>query len=152
MWYSLKLGRGLCALPLFFPRLRTHFIRQHMAGKQSLKTNNTAKNESLFFALLISQGLPLPEKEVKMIDGRRYRIDYAWPDLRLGVEIQGGVYTRGAHGSITGILQGYKKSNDAALYGWTLLYFTPAEMKSLTTINHIKKVYQWKTTNGLTQS
>lgn len=117
-------------------------------GRQSLKSNATTKNELIFLALLQQEGLPLPTKEVVMISGRRYRVDYAWAELRLGIEIQGGVFTRGAHGSIYGILQGYKKANDAAANGWTLMYFLPSQMLETATITLIKKAYEWKTTNG----
>jgi hypothetical protein len=117
-------------------------------GKQSLKNNNTLKNEAQFFELLSIADLPLPAKEVIMIQGRRYRVDYAWASMRLGIEIQGGVFTRGAHGSIYGILQGYKKSNDAAQHGWTLMYYLPSEMLKPETIIAIKKAFEWKLENG----
>lgn len=117
-------------------------------GKQPLKANATLKNEAQFFQLLSIAGLPLPAKEVIMIQGRKYRVDYAWPSMRFGVEIQGGVFTRGAHGSIYGILQGYKKSNDAAQHGWTLMYYLPSEMLKPETIIAIKKAFEWKLENG----
>lgn len=117
-------------------------------GKQPLKANATLKNEEQFFQLLSIAGLPLPAKEVIMITGRKYRVDYAWPSMRFGVEIQGGVFTRGAHGSIYGILQGYKKSNDAAQHGWTLMYYLPSEMLKPETIIAIKKAFEWKLENG----
>lgn len=117
-------------------------------GKQSLKNNNTLKNEAQFFELLSIAGLPLPAKEVIMIQGRKYRVDYAWASMRFGIEIQGGVFTRGAHGSIYGILQGYKKSNDAAQHGWTLMYYLPSEMLKPETIIAIKKAFEWKLENG----
>jgi hypothetical protein len=117
-------------------------------GKQSLRTNATAKNEPIFLQLLKDAGLPVPAKEVVMAKGRRFRIDYAWEECRLGIEIQGGVFTRGAHGSIYGILSGYKKSNVAAEHGWTLMYFLPSEMHSMETINQIKRAFQWKQMNG----
>lgn len=118
------------------------------AGRQSLKANTTLKNEPLFFELLAIAGMPKPEKEVKMIDKRRYRIDYAWPAIKLGIEIQGGVFTRGAHGSIYGILAGYKKANDACEHGWSIMYYLPSEMLTTETINQIKRAYQWKLANG----
>ena len=117
-------------------------------GKQSLNNNATTKNEAKFFELLTLAGLPLPAKEVIMIQGRKYRVDYAWHSLRLGIEIQGGVFTRGAHGSVYGILQGYKKSNDAAQHGWTLMYYLPSEMLKPETVIAIKRAFEWKLENG----
>lgn len=134
------------------PRTFYGISMKQQKGKQSLKDNATTKNEMIFMAALESVGLPRPIKEVVMIKGRRYRVDYAWPDIRLGVEIQGGVFTRGAHGSVYGILQGYKKANDAAANGWSLMYFLPSEMLKTDTLTSIKKAYEWKRQNGLTQT
>lgn len=121
-----------------------------MAGKENLRTNATKRNEKVFLLLIKEAGLPEPQMEVKMVDKRRFRIDYAWPDIKLGVEIQGGVYTRGAHGSIYGILSGYTKANIAACNGWRLLYYTPQQMTSNETINQIREAYQWSKQNGST--
>lgn len=35
--------------------------------------------------------------EQRIIPGRRFRADLAWPAHRVAVELQGGVYTRGHH-------------------------------------------------------
>lgn len=44
-------------------------------------------------ALHIEQaGLPAPVREHHHIPGRKFRIDFAWPDRKLGVEVQGNVH------------------------------------------------------------
>ena len=41
------------------------------------------------------------------------------------VEIQGGIFTRQAHGSITGILADNDRLNEAIIHGWRMLRVTP---------------------------
>lgn len=57
---------------------------------------------------------------------RKLRADFAF--LRpngLLVEVQGGIYTRRAHGSITGVLADIDRLNAATLADWRLLRVTP---------------------------
>ena len=61
---------------------------------------------------------------------RKFRADFAFPAARLLAEIQGGVYSRQAHGSITGVLADIERLNVATLSGWRLLRFTPQAVKS----------------------
>ena len=57
---------------------------------------------------------------------RRLRADFAFLRPRgLLVEIQGGVWTRKAHGSITGILADIDRLNAATLAHWALIRATP---------------------------
>ena len=55
--------------------------------------------------------------------GRKYRLDYAWPQERLGVELEGGLYSGGAHARPRGILRDMEKGNFAALNGWRVLRY-----------------------------
>jgi very-short-patch-repair endonuclease len=59
---------------------------------------------------------------------RRFELDIAIPEHRIGVEIDGGVYTRQAHGSISGIKRDMEKHNLLVLQGWRVLRFRPDEV------------------------
>ena len=61
---------------------------------------------------------------------RKFRADFSFPYARLLAEVQGGVYSRKAHGSITGVLADIERLNVATLAGWRLLRFTPQAVKS----------------------
>jgi len=87
------------------------------------------------------QGAGFPPHELEhpfgKADGRRWRIDYAWPDFRVGVEIDGGgrlvgwqrnprtgqpqPVAVGRHGTATDL----EKLNYAAEQGWRILRFNP---------------------------
>ena len=71
-----------------------------------------------FLAAVRKAGLPQPVREHRYHAVRRYRLDFAWPDARLGLEVDGGIWTRGAHGRGTGIERDQWKTNLAAACGW----------------------------------
>jgi hypothetical protein len=70
-------------------------------------------------------GIPIPIPEYKFFAKRKWRIDYAWPNNYLAVEIEGGVYSRGRHIRPTGFINDMEKYNCLILCGWKLLRFTP---------------------------
>lgn len=60
--------------------------------------------------------------------GRELCADFAFPDARLLIEGQGGVFTGQAHGSISGILKDNDRLNTAALLGWRMMRFTSKDL------------------------
>lgn len=70
---------------------------------------------------------------------RRYELDLAWPAVKLGVEVEGSIWTGGAHGRGTGIVRDMAKQNVAVLNGWRVLRVTTREAESGTCIPMIAK-------------
>jgi very-short-patch-repair endonuclease len=103
----------------------------------------------IFLALLRQNNLPIPVPEYKFHPTRRWRFDYCYPDLRIAIEIEGGVYTKGAHGSITGILRDVEKYTEAAILGYRILRILPADLIKQDTILKIKRALDYKTTNNV---
>ncbi len=101
-------------------------------------------NEAIFFRLLEITGLPKPEAEYRFDKIRRFRFDYAYPSIKLALEIEGGIYTKQAHGSIKGILRDIEKYNLAVMQGWRVLRIIPDEYSLDKTIEMIKKTYNYK--------
>jgi very-short-patch-repair endonuclease len=56
--------------------------------------------------------------------GRRWRLDFAYPEKRIGIEVQGGIYVRGAHSRGTGLERDYEKYNQAQVLGWNVYQFS----------------------------
>lgn len=90
-----------------------------------------------FLALLHSVGVPLPVAEYRFHPVRMWRWDYAWPDHRLALEQDGGVWTRGRHGRGSGIVKDHEKRNAGALLGWRLLLVTPKQLATFDTARMI---------------
>ena len=91
-------------------------------------TRLDAENEMLF--AIRAAGLPEPETQYRYAPPRLFRADFAWPDHRLLLEVQGGVFNRRAHGSVSGVLRDIERLNVATLAGWRLLRVTPDDVRS----------------------
>lgn len=55
---------------------------------------------------------------------RRWRFDYAVPEIRLAIELNGGNWSGGRHVRGFGYINDLKKINSAQLMGWTVLQYT----------------------------
>lgn len=82
---------------------------------------------------------PLPAHQFDLV--RKWKFDFAWPDVHIAVEIEGGIWrgrgrgsqtsanTGGAHSHPLNILRDIEKYNAAARAGWRIIRFTPDMVK-----------------------
>ena len=75
-------------------------------------------------------GLPEPAREFRFHPTRRWRLDFAFVEHRLAVEIEGGVYRGGGHTSVAGIKRDIDKGNALTLLGWRVLRFHGDQVRS----------------------
>lgn len=87
-----------------------------------------SKPTATLVALCRAHGLPEPIPEFRFHASRKWRADYCWPDQRIIVEIDGGIWTGGRHSGGTGQLRDMEKLNAAALLGFLVLRYTPQQM------------------------
>jgi very-short-patch-repair endonuclease len=85
-------------------------------------------------------GLPTPEREYRFSPPRRYRADFAYPERKLLIEVEGGVWTRGRHTRGAGYTSDAEKYNLATVKGWRVLRFTGDMIKNGSAIDTIEKV------------
>lgn len=65
------------------------------------------------------------EREYLFWPGRRFRLDFAKPEWKLAVEVEGVVWSgRGRHQTPLGMASDCEKYNELEINGWTLLRFT----------------------------
>lgn len=85
---------------------------------------------------------PLPQFKFAKALGREWTADFAWPDLMLLVEIDGGIWRcgGGAHSRPAAILRDMAKHNDATLLGWRVLRFSSDEVKSGHAVRFVERV------------
>lgn len=74
--------------------------------------------------------LPKPFREWKFHPARKWALDFAWPELQFGVEVDGGTFSSGRHVRGEGFAEDAHKLNEAALAGWTLLRFDSRMVRS----------------------
>lgn len=80
--------------------------------------------ETLFSQQLATAGLPTPARELRFDPARGWKLDFAWPEALVALEIEGGTWTRGRHVRPKGFEEDCEKYAEAALAGWTLLRVT----------------------------
>ena len=95
-------------------------------------------NPKVVLAWMAEVGLPKPELEFRFCEERKFRFDFAWPEYMVYLEVEGGVWTRGAHGRGSGIVRDIDKSNLATEYGWRPLRVLP---KNLCTQDTAKRIH-----------
>jgi very-short-patch-repair endonuclease len=81
-------------------------------------------------------GLPTPERQHRFAKelGRQFRFDFAWPDRKLAVEVDGATFmvkrSRAQRGRLVPVgrhnrREDLRRSNLAARLGWMVLRYTP---------------------------
>lgn len=86
-----------------------------------------AKPYTAFTEWMKQQGF-VPEHKFHPV--RRWRMDYAHIERMICLEIQGGLWITGRHNTGAGMTKDIEKFNAATLLGWTLIFCTPAMVKS----------------------
>lgn len=75
-----------------------------------------------YFNLLV--GEPVPEREYRFDAHRRWKTDFAWPEHKIIVEIEGGTRRQGRHNRYQGYRDDCEKYNAATVQGWRVLRYT----------------------------
>ena len=83
--------------------------------------------------------IPCPADEYKFHPNRKWRFDFAWPDEKVALEVQGGLFTGGRHSRGAALLKEHEKLNAAASAGWRVLYCIPQNLCMPETIELIKQ-------------
>jgi hypothetical protein len=106
-----------------------------MLGIDVPKGKKLAKSTHIADATWQTYGIPIPEREYRFCE-RRWRLDFAWTWFKPGVglekmalEIDGGLFIRGAHSRGKDIIGDHEKANAAVLKGWRLFRCSPAAIK-----------------------
>jgi very-short-patch-repair endonuclease len=112
--------------------------------------------EDLFAFQVRAYRLPPVTREWRFAQqalGRQWRIDFAWPELLVGVEIEGFVVTKagatgGRHATIQGIRGDLEKYNAAAELGITLLRYESTAIRKGIAINQVQRVLHRRRNHG----
>jgi hypothetical protein len=82
--------------------------------------------------------IPTPVAEHRFSPPRRWRFDYAWPEQKVALEQEGGVWVRGRHTRGKGYLGDLEKYNCAAIAGWAVIRCTPEQVQNGTAFALVK--------------
>ena len=97
--------------------------------------------ENTFAFQIKAVGLSDPKRQYKFHGTRKFLADFAWPEYRIIVEVNGGTWmTKSGHNTGVGIHRDYEKSNCAQLMGYRYLQYTGKEVNDGSAIAEILEV------------
>ena len=123
-------------------RKQTDAEKQVKAAKREARKKKKRARRRKFCGLLQERGLPCPEPEHQFHDSRKWRIDYAWADEKVALEVEGGVWTRGRHTRGSGFVKDMEKYNEVALHGFTLVRVVPDDLLTEDTLDLIERAIE----------
>ena len=90
------------------------------------------KWERMLLSHIVAAQLPEPQLQFRFSTKRQFRLDFAWADQTLGVEVEGGIWRKGggAHSHPSNIERDIEKHNLMAMEGWALIRVTPKMIQS----------------------
>ncbi len=101
--------------------------------RQKLKTGTTrsALEEKFLSCWELVHGLtlrPVMQHRFAAPD-RQWRFDFAWPEQKVAVEIDGGIFVHGGHNRGMQITADHEKANYATMRGWRVLRYGTLDMR-----------------------
>jgi very-short-patch-repair endonuclease len=69
-----------------------------------------------------------------------WRFDFAIPELKIAIEIDGGVWSGGRHSGGAGQIRDMEKGNAAVMLGWRVLHYTPQQIRKRDWLEDVKRV------------
>jgi len=124
------------------------------AEEQQRKEATAAKQKKSehYFNLIYTQcdfvNLPLPVAEYRFDPERKWRIDVAWPNYKIALEIEGGIWQQTSSGRSSGhanpvrFLRDMEKYNAMTVQGWSLIRCTPEQVENETALIDIIKAFE----------
>jgi very-short-patch-repair endonuclease len=83
-------------------------------------------------------GIVTPEAEFRFNKDRKWRFDFAWPEHKIALEVEGAVWAGGRHTRGSGFVADMEKYNCAVTMGWRVLRTTPQNLCMMETVNMLK--------------
>lgn len=86
--------------------------------------------------------LPPPTIEypfAKEAMGRKWRLDFVFLEAKLGVEVQGGLFSGGRHVRGAALVGEHEKLNALAELGYRVIFVQPRDLCTLDTVNLIRR-------------
>ena len=85
-----------------------------------------------------------PTREYAFAKPRRFRFDFCWPDKMLAAEVEGGIWTGGAHTRGKHFEQDAEKYNLATDLGYRVYRFTEKHVNDWSAAETIKRALEAK--------
>lgn len=98
------------------------------------------KREYKFIGVLFGSGRAA-QKQIKQAGLKNWRFDFAWPDRKIAVEVEGGTWVKGRHVQPKGYADDCDKYNHATMLGWSVYRFTSDMVSSGRAIGTLRVIF-----------
>ena len=79
---------------------------------------------------ILEKRWPGVQAEYRFHPERKWRFDYAWPERKIALEIEGGIWKKGRHVRGKGYENDCEKYSEAVVLGWRIIRATPGMCKN----------------------
>lgn len=100
-------------------RRNVALVRDADGQPQSIAIGSTLEQE-LAWQIRVT-GLPAPQTQYRFLPPRRFKFDFAYPDRKLAIEVNGAIWIQGRHTRGKGASSDAEKLSLAAIHGWRVL-------------------------------
>lgn len=74
---------------------------------------------------------------------KNYRLDFAWPEYKIAIEYQGGMFMgKSGHSNVAGQTRDCKKINEAQLKGWLVIFANPKTIDDGSFIKQLNRAFK----------
>jgi very-short-patch-repair endonuclease len=101
----------------------------------------SAGEETFALHLRGERSFPKWEREFTFHSDRKFRFDFAFPDRKVAVEIEGGTWSGGRHSRGSGFSEDTVKYNAAAVLGWRVFRFTTEQVLGGSAIQTMRALF-----------
>ncbi|WP_394265172.1 hypothetical protein [Bergeyella zoohelcum] len=116
----------------------------YLSRAKTTSTTKTKKDYTGFLNYCEKHLGIIPVMELKFHPKRKWRFDFAFPQYRIAVEVEGGVWISGRHTRGKGFINDMEKYNEATSEGWSVLRTIPSQLESKQTIDWIQRTLDKK--------
>jgi len=120
------------------PRAKT----PEQIARAKAKAARREADRRLFLAWLANSGFPAAQWELKFDteNDRDWRFDWAWPEAKVALEIQGGTFVNGRHSRGPALRKEYEKLNAAIVQGWVVIHTLAGEVMTNATARTLRRL------------
>lgn len=95
--------------------------------------------------------VPPFERQHRFVPGRRLSADFAWPQLRLIVELQGGIWRKGggAHSHPLNLIRDLERLQLAVMHGWYVFPVLTDDVKPGRALRLVEAAIRARTVHGV---
>jgi hypothetical protein len=110
-----------------------------ITDRKPRKPKQTAPKSDIFTIICKTDLHVEAVKELQFHPKRRWRFDYAIPECKIAIEVEGGAWTGGRHTRGAGFIGDIEKYNSGTLLGWRIFRVTPENLLKSETLEMLRQ-------------